>query len=750
MTKNAPPTFAKYASVILDVSIDKSLEYGVPAELADKVQRGARVEVPVRGHARSGYVLEVKDTPGFARVQPILQVSAEIIVTKDLFELALWLANYYCTSLHKVLQTIIPASIRSDTQPKEQLFVMRAKPKEQLKELCEQLRNTHSAQSAVLDVMLQVTKGILLTELLEQTKGSRSPIDTLTKKGYLTVDIVRVDRSPLVNEQYFQTQPKVLNGEQAEALKKISDSLENQRFETHLLHGVTGSGKTEVYLQAIDKALKMDKGTIMLVPEIALTTQTIERFRSRFDGQIAVLHHRLSNGERCDEWHKIQKGQAMIVIGARSAIFSPVKNLGLIIVDEEHENSYKQSDDMPCYHARDVSVMRGKMSNSTVILGSATPSLESFYNAQNGKYTLSTLGNRADTATLPKVTIVDMKAEFERQQGYTNFSDILLNGIKERYTRGEQTILFLNRRGYHTTLFCQQCRTAVRCQHCDVALTYHKGEHALACHLCGFTLSPPPTACPGCRSPNPMKFRGVGTEQIEKALHAILPDVRTLRMDADTTRHKGNHQKLFRAFGTGKADVLIGTQMIAKGLHFPSVTLVGVLNSDSSLNIPDFRASETVFQLITQVSGRAGRGAIAGEVIIQTCMPDNSTIQIASQQDFNKFYAEEIAVREMFHYPPFAQMIKISFSGIDAGQTNQAAEQMRQQLIHQLNNASYEINAVIPAGYAKVKDKYRFQFLIRGPAVTPVNRAIAALQQGFKLPKDVKMRIDINPTSTFF
>lgn len=750
MTKVQLNTFVKYASVILDISIDKSLEYGIPAEFTDKIRRGARVDVPVRGYQRSGYVLDVKDTPTFARVQPILQVSSDVVITDELFELALWLASYYCTPLHKVLQTIIPASIRSDIKPKEQLFVMRAKSKEQLKELCEQLRNTQSAQAAVLDVMLQVTKGILLTELLEQTKGSRSPVETLAKKGYLAVDIVRIDRSPLVNEQYFQTQHKVLNSEQAEALKKVTDSLENNRFETHLLHGVTGSGKTEVYLQAIDKALKLDRGTIMLVPEIALTTQTIERFRSRFEGQIAVLHHRLSQGERCDEWHKIQRGEAHIVIGARSAIFSPVKNLGLIIVDEEHEHSYKQSDDMPCYHARDVAVMRGKMGNSTVILGSATPSLESYFNVQNGKYTLSTLGNRADTASLPKVTIVDMKVEFERNQGYTNFSDLLLSGIKERYTRGEQTILFLNRRGYHTTLFCQQCRTGVRCQHCDVALTYHKGEHVLACHLCGFSLSPPPSACPSCRSPNPMKFRGVGTEQIEKALHAILPDIRTLRMDADTTRHKGNHQKLFRAFGTGKADVLIGTQMIAKGLHFPSVTLVGVLNSDSSLNIPDFRASETVFQLITQVSGRAGRGAIAGEVIIQTCMPDNSTIQIASQQDYNKFYAEEIITREMFHYPPFTQMVKISFSGMDAAKTCQIAEQMREQFIHHLSNVAYEVNAVIPAGYAKVKDKYRYQFLIRGPAVSAINRAITALQQHFKLPKEIKMRIDINPTSTFF
>lgn len=743
--------FKKYASVVLDLSLDKPLDYGIPENLLEKIQRGVRVDIPVRGHIRQGYVVEIKDKSEFPKVQPISRVH-ETVIPEDLFDLALWIAKYYCTPLNHVLQTIIPSSIREEKKPKEQLFVMRAKPREQLQEYCEQVRNTHSAQATVLDVMLPIKKGILLSELLEQTKGSRSPVDTLVKKGFLAIDIVRVDRSPLVNEHYFQTKHKPLNPEQSQALQKISASLEQNRFETHLLYGVTGSGKTEVYLQAIDKALQMGKGTIMLVPEISLTTQTIERFRSRFEGHIAILHHRLSHGERCDEWRKLQRGEAKIVIGARSAIFSPVKDLGLIIVDEEHESSYKQSDEMPCYHARDVAVMRGKMSQSTVILGSATPSLESYYNAQQGKYTLSHLSGRADAASMPKVTIVDMKVEFDRAKGYTNFSERLLEAIKTRYTRGEQSILFLNRRGYHTTLFCPECRNPVQCSHCAVALTHHKGENALACHLCGFTLSPPPTSCPACRHPNPMKFRGVGTEQIEKALHAIFPDIRTLRLDADTTRHKGSHQKLFRAFGTGKADLLIGTQMIAKGLHFPSVTLVGVLNSDNSLNMPDFRASETVFQLITQVAGRAGRGAIPGEVILQTCMPENLTIQLASQQNYEKFFSEEIEVRKTFCYPPFVQMIKFLFSGLDAALTCHTANRVRMELMALLGKDTYQIHGVIPAGYAKIKDKFRYQFLIMGPAVLPINRAIIAMQQkpGFKLPKNVKMRIDVNPTSTFF
>ncbi|MBA2729109.1 MAG: primosomal protein N', partial [Parachlamydiaceae bacterium] len=607
----------------------------------------------------------------------------------------------------------------------------------------------HPAQAAVIDVMLKVKKGIFLSELLELTLGSRSPVDALVKKGALTLDLMRIDRSPLVNEEYFRTKPKILNSEQHEAVTKIVSSLQENRFETHLLHGVTGSGKTEVYLQSIEKALHSDKSSIILVPEISLTAQTIERFRSRFEGHIAILHHRLSHGERFDEWHKIKRGEAKIVIGARSAVFSPVKNLGLLIVDEEHEHSYKQSEEAPCYNARDVAVMRGKLANATIILGSATPSLESYYNAQSGKYTLSNLQIRADAASMPTVQIADMKIEWQKAKSMTSFSDNLLKGIKQRQAVGEQTILFLNRRGYHTSLLCPTCGTAVRCHQCDVTMTFHKGHNHLCCHLCSYQISPPPTCCPGCKADVPMKFRGIGTELIEKALLAILPDLRTLRIDADTTRHKGSHQKLLRDFGSGKADVLIGTQMIAKGLHFPQVTLVGVLNSDTSLSLPDFRASETTFQLITQVSGRAGRGSLAGEVIIQTCMPDNNIIQHASKQDFHSFYREEIAIREMFAYPPFTQMAKVTFSGEDEKKVLEVAEYLRHQLILRLPG-EYPVNPVVPAGHAKIKNKFRFQFLIRGKNSYTISKALESIQQAIKLPGTIKMSIDINPTSTYF
>ncbi len=738
-----------YASVILELAIHKTLDYRIPDALQGMVCRGSRVMVPVRGTPRVGYVFELKDKAEVSRVMPISELlSPEPLLTPELFELAVWMASYYCTPLATVLKTLLPSSVRGKAKEKQQLYVMRAKTRDQLADICRQLRAKSPAQASVLDVMLQVRRGMLLTELLEEAETSQAPIDALVKKGLLAIDIVRIDRSPLVNEDYIKTKPKRLSPDQQAAHDKIVQAIEDKRFEVHLLHGVTGSGKTEVYLQAIEKALDKGLGSIVLVPEIALTAQTIERFRSRFDDDIAVLHHRLSHGERHDEWHRIQRGEASIVIGARSAIFCPVPKLGLVIVDEEHENSYKQSELTPSYHARDVAVMRGKISNCPVILGSATPSLESYHNAVTGKYTLSVLHSRADAAAIPKITVVNMAADRERGGGGT-FSQALLDGIAQRHKVGEQVILFLNRRGYHTTLLCQVCSSVVECPHCDVALTFHKDERTLCCHLCGHTVSPPPSLCPTCRKANTMKFRGVGTQQVEKAIHAIFPDIRTIRVDADTTKHKGSHQKLLREFGSGKADVLIGTQMIAKGLHFPQVTLVGVLNSDGALNIPDFRASETVFQLITQVAGRSGRGAIAGEVMIQTMMPDNRVIQLASQQDYNAFFAEEIEVRKLFGYPPFTQMAKVLFTGATEALVAQEAERYRQQLVALLPS-TFEVNPVLPAGYAKIKDQFRLQFLVRGPKGFVLSRAIEELRKQHQTVKEVRVSVDINPISTYF
>lgn len=720
-----------FAAVVLDSAIDKPLDYAIPESLQEKAKPGVRVMVPVRGHLRPGTIYFLKEKAEIAAVQPIAEISSEKpLISEDLFALANWISKYYCAPMRRVIKLMLPPSVRKGMEAKRQLFVKPLLSRPQMAELCKK----SPSQAAVLEVLLMHPKGILLTELLEKAGVSRSPVQSLVKENVVLLEPLEIDRSPVADQEFFPTKAKILSSEQGTALSRVTDSLKAGRFETHLIHGVTGSGKTEIYLQAIDHALSQGKGALMLVPEIALTTQTIERMRSRFQQRIAIIHHRLSDGERRDTWHKIHQGEIQIVLGARSALFSPICNLGLIIVDEEHEPSYKQSEEAPCYHARDVAVMRGKLLNATVILGSATPSLESYYNAKNGKYTLSHLSLRVDHALLPEVKVVD--------KGPKLFTDVLLNEIDQRLKLGEQSLLFLNRRGYHTAQVCVQCARVLECPHCAVSLTFHKGENNLACHLCNYELSPPPKNCPHCKTEDAFKYKGAGTEQVERSLHAIFPKVRTLRLDADTTRHKGSHEKLFKQFRAGKADVLIGTQMIAKGLHFPSVTLVGVLNADASLHIPDFRAAEHVFQLLTQVSGRSGRGALKGKVIIQTRMADNPVIMHAASQDYEAFYREEIESRKLFGYPPFSHLVKLTFSGPSAPKILETAQGIRHLLVQHLP-PTFQIHPVIPCGYAKIKDKFRFQLLIRGETVRPVTEILEKLE---RLP----MTIDVDPLSTYF
>ncbi len=731
----------RFASVILDTAIDKPLDYTIPDGLEGKIYPGVRVEVPVKGHLRLGTVFVLKKTSPFEKVLAIAALASEkSLISEDLFSLGVWMSRYYGAPLYRILKLFLPISIRRSMEEKRQLFVRPLLSRPEMAALCEKKRRT--SQATLLDILLKHPKGILLSELLEKAGVSKSPLTTLAKQKIVSLDLLEIDRSPLADEDFFPTKPKNLSSEQTLALSRMIASLEQNRFETHLLFGITGSGKTEVYLQAIDFALKQGKGALFLVPEIALTSQTIERLKSRFQRKIAILHHRLSEGERRDTWHKIHSGELSVVVGPRSALFSPIVNLGLIIVDEEHEGSYKQTDEMPCYHARDTAVMRAKLLNATIILGSATPSLESMYNAKAGKYTLSKLTVRPDDALLPTVTTVDMRQEFSK--GNHLFSELLLNEIEARFKTGEQSLLFLNRRGFHTSQSCKECGEAVQCPHCALALTFHKGENSLSCHLCNYELAPPPNKCPHCHLEGALKFRGAGTEQVEKALHAIFPSIRTLRLDADTTRHKGSHEKLFKQFRAGKADVLIGTQMIAKGLHFPSVTLVGVLNADAALQIPDFRSAETVFQLITQVSGRSGRGALAGQVILQTRLSHHPAIAFAAKQDYEAFYSSELETRKLFSYPPFSHLVKCTFSGLSLEETLAYAEKIRALLISRLP-PSFEILPVVPCGYAKVKDRYRIQFLVKGEAVRPVVQALV-------LNKNVNVRffLDVDPLSTYF
>ncbi len=742
-------SYTTFVSVILELAIDKPLDYGVPPELTSQVKKGKQVMVPIRNQLRKGYILEVKEKSALQKVLPIHAVTTEEeILTEEIFELALWMSRYYNASLSHVFKTILPAPVRHQTRSREQLFIKRTISKEKLREVCLTLREKHPAQARIVDALLMAPEGLFLSELLEKSGGSKSSIESLEKKGVLKLEKIRFDRSPLEGVEYIKIEPKPLNGAQAEAFQKIVAALEAKQFETHLLFGVTGSGKTEIYLQAIASALQWGLSAILLVPEISLTGQTIERFRARFDTEIAILHHRLSQGERRDEWYRILRGEAKIVIGARSALFSPCRNLGLIIIDEEHDTAYKQSEEPPCYHARDVAVMRGKMNHAVVILGSATPSLESYYNVQRGKYTLSQLPIRASKQTLPTVHIVDMKKEYEKAGGYTSFSEILIEKIKNRIAVGEQVILFLNRRGYHTSLQCTRCGYIFGCAHCATTLTFHRSAETLACHLCDYQSTPPPSVCPQCGKGEALKYKGVGTEQIERSVHALFPEARTLRIDSDTTRHKGSHERLFRAFSTQKADILIGTQMIAKGLHFPAVTLVAAIHSDGGLHIPDFRASERVFQQMTQVAGRSGRGELPGEVIIQTLLPEHSTITQAASQNFEQFYQMEIETRKIFHFPPFAHLVKLTFSAPDVASILHKATPFCAKIGSLLGN-HYVIHPLVPSGYAKIKNLYRYQALIRGPNPYAINQAIDASSLIYPL-HGIKLLIDVDPPFYFF
>jgi len=555
---------------------------------------------------------------------------------------------------------------------------------------------------------------------------------------------------------------------------------------TFLLHGVTGSGKTEVYLQAIAHALDQGKGAIVLVPEISLTPQTVERFKARFSSGklqtlVAVLHSHLSAGERHDEWHKIRQGRARIVIGARSAIFAPVDPLGLIIVDEEHEHSYKQ-EETPRYHARDVAVVRGQMEDAVVVLGSATPSMESFYNAQRGKYTLLEMPSRVDDQRMPIVRVIDMRKENRKSKGVQIFSQELKEAITQRLEKCEQVILFLNRRGWSTSLQCPQCGYVAECPNCSVSLTYHRAAQKLLCHICGHA-EPAPRACPEPKCANPaIRYSGLGTERVEDTLGKLFPHARIKRMDSDVLKRKDDYRRILTDFRTGKIDILVGTQMIAKGLHFPNVTLVGIIYADLSLHIPDFRAGERTFQLLTQVAGRAGRGDVEGEVFVQAFTPFHPAIQYARRHDYAGFYDQEIEFREQLKYPPVGRIALLMLKGRNEEKVRFSAEHVRTELERRgkakekgskgvketdelllgleqkpsaplpplslsLLPSDLVIAGPAPAPLARAESFYRYQLMLRTRQMSGLSRHLSALIETLELPDDVTLSVDIDPVN---
>ncbi|MGL9838577.1 primosomal protein N' [Enterococcus faecium] len=760
------------AEVIVDVptmQTDQPFTYLVPSEMETALQVGMRVEVPFGNGNRhvQGFVMAIQKSeesanPSLKAVIRLLDLAP--VVNEELLSLADYMKKITYAFKITCLQTMLPSVMKAeydkliyplaDTPEVQVLFDQREViswkeaeeegslsqlirwRQEQLVDIKYEVHTRNKVKTIRLVRSLLTEKQIeeewaklrqnakkqkelllCLSELSQEepiayfkNKGiSTAVLNQGKEKGWLKFIESERYRDPYKDRVFDQTTALELNAEQKNAVEQIITAGQQQKDQVFLLEGITGSGKTEVYLQAIADVLSENKTAIMLVPEIALTPQMVERFKGRFGESVAVLHSGLSQGEKYDEWRKIEREEAQVVVGARSAIFAPLKNIGLIIIDEEHESSYKQ-DETPRYHARDLAIWRSKYHHCPIVLGSATPSLESRARAQKGVYQLLQLNHRAKAAAqLPAIEIVDMREEFQNHRTST-FSANLQEKIQNRLDKKEQTVLLLNRRGYSSFVMCRDCGFVLPCPNCDISLTLHMDTRSMRCHYCGHE-EPIPNRCPNCGG-NKIRYYGTGTQKVEEELRELYPQARILRMDVDTTRRKGAHEQILQKFGAKEADILLGTQMIAKGLDFPEVTLVGVLNADTSLNLPDFRSSEHTFQLLTQVSGRAGRAEKAGEVVIQTFNPQHYAIELAKKQNYEQFYQQEMHVRHRGGYPPYYFTVKITASHPEEQVAAKKIFQIANQLKEVLSPQSLLLGPT-PSIILRVKNRYYYQLIIK-------------------------------------
>ncbi len=741
--------------VIVELSLDRKFDYLVPEELSDRVRPGVRVEVPFGKATRVGCVISVESVEqynGKFALKPVIGLKNNSPqLPENLLKLGSWMADYYCCSYELAIKALLPGAVRRGSANRGKRRFAIADQSAADEYFRTNFNSTKAAKRVkVLELLMQQED--LTAEEIENLCGAGSSVvNALLELKLIKVSTVdpTATRRQRFTTQVIPDQPRTPTAEQAKALEGIKYLLDHPEEEvrTGLLFGVTGSGKTEVYLQSIAHALELGKSAIVLVPEISLTPQTVRRFRARFGDLLAVLHSRLTDAERREEWQKIYNGAARIAIGARSALFAPLKDLGLIVVDEEHENSYKQSE-APRYSARDVAVMRGKLENAAVLLGSATPALESYYNALNGKYKLWVLNNRAEDSPLPDVKVVDLalaraQAEANGEKHSSLFTPELVTAIKERLRLKEQIILFLNRRGFARELGCPEsdCTWVAECPDCSKPYIFHRSRQMLSCGLCG-RIEPAPPSCPLCGA-DVLKTRGVGTERIEDAARRVFPNARIERMDSDTMKGADAHEITLEKFRQGRIDILIGTQMIAKGLDFPNVTLVGVINADSGLNIPDLRSSERTFQLLTQVAGRAGRGDKHGEVIIQTFSPFNDVIRYAVAQDFPAFYEYDSAVRQVLNYPPFGHMIALYARGENEADVVEVINMVFNKAKEFCHESVIAVEPA-PAPLARIKGKYRYLATFRGEKITSVRKALRHLVLHEVWKKSVDLYLDMD------
>lgn len=758
------------AEVIVDVptmQADQPFTYEVPTELQAVIETGMRVEVPFGQGDRhiQGFVVGLSQ---IAKIdQPLKPITRLLdlspVVNDELLQLADYMKQTTFAFKITCLQTMLPSVMKAEYQKQivllddshqirsyfpengvlswqdaeaagllprlkplrsaavvEVQYLVKNKNKAKMiryvqrqidpaviPDIVDQLRKGSTRKAALLHILSQ--EAYLPVSFFTENGISSAVLNQGEAEGWLTFKEVEAYRDPFKDHDFQKTSPLELNTDQIKAVTAITAAVQNKQAQTFLLEGITGSGKTEVYLQTIAQLLEQGKTAIMLVPEIALTPQMVERFKSRLGNAVAVLHSGLSQGEKYDEWRKIERGEAQVVVGARSAIFAPLKNIGVIIVDEEHEATYKQ-EEAPRYHARDLAIWRGSYHHCPVVLGSATPSLESRARAQKNVYQLLRLNQRAKAnAQLPTIDVVDMRTEFAQKQ-YQTFSKLLQEKIVDRLARKEQIVLLLNRRGYSSFVMCRDCGYVLPCPNCDISLTLHMDTKTMRCHYCGHE-EHIPHRCPNCQA-DKIRYYGTGTQKVEEELHELFPEARVLRMDVDTTRKKGAHEKILTAFGEKKADILLGTQMIAKGLDFPDITLVGVLNADTALNLPDFRSSERTFQLLTQVSGRAGRAEKTGEVVIQTFNPEHYAIQLAQTQDYEDFYQKEMWVRHQSGYPPYFYTVKITCSHPEEQVAAQKMFAIARDLKQELSPQSVLLGPA-PSAILRIKNRYYYQLIIK-------------------------------------
>lgn len=735
--------------------LNRTFDYNIPKDLEELILVGSKVLVPFGNGEKlaEAFVVGIKEKSAF-ELKNITKLEENL--TDKQISLAKWMAKRYFCNISDCIKLMLTPGTRNKNkekriQDKTINCVYLKKDIEEIEFEIETGKIKSEKQKRLLN-FVKDNEGTTVPEIEMFTDCARGIVNTLVKNGYLEIIEKKVERNPLLGRNCEKTNNLKLTEEQKNAYNRVEEAIDKNEYKQFLLYGVTGSGKTEVYLQLIEKVLKIGKNAIVLVPEISLTPQMLDRFISRFGkSDIAILHSKLSIGERHDEWERIRERKARIVIGARSAVFAPIENIGIIIIDEEHDSSYK-SETNPRYNAKEIAKILAKENKAPLLLGSATPDINTFYNATsenedgNTKTKLLTLTKRANESSLPKVEIIDLKQELANGNR-SMLSMELYNSIEENISQKRQTILFLNRRGYSTFIMCRNCGYTVKCPSCNISMTYHSYEKKLKCHYCSYEENLV-TTCPECHS-DKIRYFGTGTQKLEQEINKQFPNASTIRMDIDTVTKKNSHEEILNKFKNENIDILIGTQMVVKGHHFPNVTLVGVIAADSSLNIDDYRANERTFQILTQVAGRAGRENLPGKVIIQTYNPDNFSIICAQKQNYEMFYETEIALRKQLKYPPFCDIILISFNSLNETNIKNISNEMYKKLLEKLNQEEFKIFRPMPSPIDKIQNRYRWRIIIKGNMTVEANEVLnQTLKEIYSRNiKDIRISIDVNPNN---